>query len=50
MTKTKHRLAEAVCFGKDVSGSAVRNAGVKKLTPVAVLNKVRPFQTKSFPI
>lgn len=46
----KRGMAEAAHFGKDVSGSAVRNAGENKLTLIAVRSKVRPFQTKAFPI
>lgn len=50
MAKAKHSVAEAVRFGKDVSGSAVRNAGEQKLTLVAVRSKVGPLQMKAFPI
>lgn len=33
-----------------IQGSAVRNAGGKKPTLVAILSKVMPFQAKAFPI
>lgn len=46
MAEAKHGMAEAVCFRKDVSGSA----GDKNLTLIAVWNKVKPFQTNVFPI
>lgn len=39
-----------LCFRKDVSGSAVRNAGEGRLTLLAALNEVRPFHTKALPI